>query len=66
MYCAITALDRYPLHSDKIQYIRMETPLYMHYCPLQAMLIITPVLVNPPIHLFASGQYLLLSELSHL
>jgi len=42
MYCAITALDGYPLHSDNIHYIRWQ-PLYMHYRPLQTILFITSV-----------------------
>src|SRR5882724_8841263 len=29
LYCATTALDRYPSHLDKIHYIKMVTSLYI-------------------------------------
>src|SRR5882724_11513799 len=29
LYCAITALDRYPSHSDNIHYIRSATLIYV-------------------------------------
>jgi len=29
VYCATTALDGYPSHLDKIQYIQMATPFYI-------------------------------------
>ena len=51
LYCATTALDGYPSHWDKIQYIQMETYFYMQHCLLLTMAVITLILITPPIHL---------------
>jgi len=48
-----------PIYSDGNPF------LYMCYNPLWTMLIVTPILVTPPIH-FASSWYLPPSELSYL
>jgi len=49
LYCATTALDGYPSHSDKIHYFQIVTSLYIcstaFYRPCQ---IITPILIIPP------------------
>ena len=65
VYCAITALDRYPSHLDNIHYIWTVTLIYAlppsmnhafhHFHPRHSS--------HPP---FASSQHLLLPELSHL
>ena len=63
VYCAITALDGYPSHSDNIHYIRSATLMYAlppstdhdHHFHLQHS-------SHPP---FASGRHLLIPEPSH-
>src|SRR5882724_11944587 len=64
LYCAITALDGYPSHSDNIHYIRSATLIYAlwpsvdhfhHFHPQHSS--------HPP---FSSSRHLLMPELSHL
>src|SRR5882724_5266156 len=64
MYCAITALDRYPSHLDNIHYIWLATLIYAlppstdhgHHFHLRHS-------SHPP---FASGRHLLTPKPSHL
>src|SRR5882724_13025859 len=63
LYCAITALDGYPSHSDNIHYIQSATLIYAlppsmdhdHHFHLRHS-------SHPP---FASGRHLLTPEPSH-
>src|SRR5882724_11533178 len=64
LYCAITALDGYPSHSDNIHYIQLVTLIYVlppftnqaihHFRPQHSS--------HPP---FASSRHLPMPELSH-
>src|SRR5882724_6947367 len=63
LYCAITALDTYPSHSDNIHYIWSATLIYVllpsmdhvhHFHPRHSS--------HPP---FASSRHLLTPKLSH-
>ena len=49
VYCAITALDGYPSHSDNIHYIRLATLIYV--LPPSTDHAIISILDTPYIHL---------------